>query len=1069
MRSWRAGTWMLVIACGIVLLAIGLYVAARRATPDTRIYRIGWENDPPFQVALADGSPGGLATEVVKEAARRRNIRLKWVRLQRAGIVSLLNRQVDLWPLMTITEERKLRIHISEPYLEHGFIYLVRQDSPYHQAEDLRQRTLSHLNQAIVVDLARKHLPQARLVSRPTVTDAIVEVCQGHVDGAFLEENAALTALLDGSPCAGIPLRSVWEPSIQTNLSVASTFEAAHIADEIRAEIGNIATEGRLSSMASRWGDFSVRNTETIHLLQAARQRERNLFAATLVFAFLLLLATWQTLRHRRETKRARRAEQMLRETEQKVRLMANNLSEIVLAYGMDRKLVFANPAVEELTGHPLAELEARGFCAWMHTDDQPRMMACFNGLFEGRAFRNEEFRLVAGDGRMKWMVANCGPILDDTGRQVGVQGSVQDVTERKLASELLRQSEERFRLIADTLPSLVWTARPDGALDYVNRVFRDYAGGYGNDYAWTHAVVHPDDLQLTREHWESAVRSARPYRMEHRLRRHDGIYRWHLSCGVPALDSGGHVLQWCGTSADIHELRLRESEERFREIADTAPVIVWITGADGFHTFFNRQAVTFTGRKVDDLLGHTWMELIHPDDREVVVREHAAASQAGRDFQLELRLRRDDQTYRWMLGTGTARWENGAYAGHVGTMVDITDLKRNQEEMIVTQKLESLGVLAAGIAHDFNNLLGSILLDSESILTEADAGIAVRETAQRIEAVAIRASEIVRQLLAFAGKGQTPHAPFNASQLAGEMVSLLKASISKRALVETELTTEPLMVHGSATQFQQVIMNLITNASESLGEGEGTVTVRTCLMQVGSEAASNGAQSLPEGSYVRLEVIDTGCGMSDQVKSRIFDPFYTTKFSGRGLGLAAVPGIIRSHGGTLRVESTPGRGSRFEILLPCTSEVSQPESNGTAAVLPGLRNGVSGAAMVIEDEHSLRIAVSKSLRRKGFSVIEAGDGHSAIHLFRTTPDIDVVLLDMTLPGMSGIEVLAELRKIRPDVKVILTTAYSREMAMSSVGEQRISDFIRKPYPMAELLAMLQKVISARAEEELRQ
>jgi PAS domain S-box-containing protein len=966
---------------------------------------------------------------------------------------------------MTITEERKRRFHISEPYLEHAFIFLVRQDSPYRLAEDLRKRTLSHLNQAIVVDLEREHFPQARLVARPTVTDAILEACQGRVDGAFVEENAALTALLDGMPCTGVPLRSIWEPSIHTNLGVASTFEASGIADEIRAEIGNIATEGRLSSMASRWGDFSVRNTETIHLLQAARQRERNLFAAILVFAFLLLLATWQTFRHRRETKRARRAEQMLRETEQKLRLMANNLSEIVLAYGMDRKLVFANPAVEQLTGHTLADLEARGFCSWVYADDRARIAARWNGLFEGRAFQNEEFRLVAGDDRIKWMVANCGPILDDAGRQVGVQGSVQDVTERKLASELLRQSEERFRLIADTLPSLVWTARPDGALDYVNRVFRDYAGAHGQDNAWIRAVVHPEDLRLTRKHWASAVHTGMPYRMEHRLRRHDGVYRWHLSCGVPALDSDGHVLQWCGTSADIHELRLRESEERFREIADTAPVIVWITGADGLHTFFNRQAITFSGRKVDDLLGNSWMDLVHPDDREAVLREHVAALQAGRDFQLELRLRRADETYRWMLSTGTVRWENGAYAGHVGTMVDITDLKRNQEEIIVTQKHESLGVLAAGIAHDFNNLLGSILLDSESILTEADAGTSVRETAERIETVAIRASEIVRQLLAFAGKGQAPHAPFNVSQLTGEMVNLLKTSISKRAVVETALSSEPLMVHGNATQFQQVIMNLITNASESLGEAEGIVTVRTSRAQVGSDTASNRAQNLPEGSYARLEVIDTGCGMSEEVKSRIFDPFYTTKFSGRGLGLAAVPGIVRSHGGALRVESAPGRGSRFEILLPCTVEVAQPERNGTA--LPGVRAG-GGTALVIEDEHSLRTAVSKSLRRKGFTVMEAGDGHSAIHLFQTTPGIEVVLLDMTLPGMSGIEVLTELRKIRPDIKVILTTAYSREMAMSSVGEQRVSDFIRKPYLIAELVGMLQKVMSAPAAERVK-
>ena len=188
----------------------------------------------------------------------------------------------------------------------------------------------------------------------------------------------------------------------------------------------------------------------------------------------------------------------------------------------------------------------------------------------------------------------------------------------------------------------------------------------------------------------------------------------------------------------------------------------------------------------------------------------------------------------------------------------------------------------------------------------------------QRIETVAIRASEIVRQLLAFAGKGQALHAPFNVSQLTGEMVNLLKASISKRAVVETELTSEPLMVHGNATQFQQVIMNLITNASESLGERRGSS--RSGLPERRSAAMRRrAAQNLPEGSYARLEVIDTGCGMSEEVKSRIFDPFYTTKFSGRGLGLAAVPGIVRSHGGALRVESAPGRGSRFEILLPCS------------------------------------------------------------------------------------------------------------------------------------------------------
>jgi CheY-like chemotaxis protein len=200
---------------------------------------------------------------------------------------------------------------------------------------------------------------------------------------------------------------------------------------------------------------------------------------------------------------------------------------------------------------------------------------------------------------------------------------------------------------------------------------------------------------------------------------------------------------------------------------------------------------------------------------------------------------------------------------------------------------------------------------------------------------------------------------------------------------------------------------------------------------------------------------------MSEEVKSRIFDPFFTTKFSGRGLGLSAVQGIIRSHGGALRVESVPDQGSRFVVLLPQAAEPLQREVARTASAPSSERTFGNGTALVVEDENNLRTAVSKSLRKRGFAVVEASDGHAAIHLFRTTPFIDVVLLDMTLPGMSGIEVLAELRKIRPDVKVILTTAYSREMAMSTVGEQRISEFIRKPYLMADLLVMLHKVMSA--------
>jgi two-component system cell cycle sensor histidine kinase/response regulator CckA len=250
--------------------------------------------------------------------------------------------------------------------------------------------------------------------------------------------------------------------------------------------------------------------------------------------------------------------------------------------------------------------------------------------------------------------------------------------------------------------------------------------------------------------------------------------------------------------------------------------------------------------------------------------------------------------------------------------------------------------------------------------------------------------------------------------------------------------------------------MNLITNASEALGDREGTISVSVAHVRPGKASLAGAAANLLEGDYLKLEVSDTGCGMTEKIRSKIFDPFFTTKFTGRGLGLAAVQGIIRGHGGTIDIVSTSGQGSRFEILLPCTSQPARDTRDAAVTASSDGAGNVAATILVIEDEDPLRLAVSKMLRKEGFSTIEAADGSNGVDLFRASAlDIDVVLLDVTLPGLSGREVLSEVRRIPPDVKVILTTAYSQDSTLAAVGGQEPWLYIRKPYQLSQLADLL--------------
>jgi two-component system, cell cycle sensor histidine kinase and response regulator CckA len=339
---------------------------------------------------------------------------------------------------------------------------------------------------------------------------------------------------------------------------------------------------------------------------------------------------------------------------------------------------------------------------------------------------------------------------------------------------------------------------------------------------------------------------------------------------------------------------------------------------------------------------------------------------------------------------------------------------------------------------------------------TTLAAGSAALEELQKIKVAASRGSEIVRELMVYAGQDQSHFdQDIDISRLIEEMLGLLRVSISKHSALRTDLPGNLPAVTGNAPQVRQVVMNLVINASEAIGQKDGVITLSAAHVKGGKDLGLEGPTELPQCGYVRLEVSDTGSGIAEEAKAKIFDPFFTTKFAGRGMGLAVVQRIVHDHGGAIRMASSLSHGTTFQVFLPCaTKRGSEMQGSIPGAVLEQT-DARKGAILVVDDEELLREAVSKSLRRLGFLVVEASDGSEAMELIRAHKnELEAVLLDVTLPGISSLEILKEARRIRSNMRVVVTSAYSKE-TVDATFSGLIDHFIRKPFRLSDLRRLL--------------
>jgi signal transduction histidine kinase len=384
------------------------------------------------------------------------------------------------------------------------------------------------------------------------------------------------------------------------------------------------------------------------------------------------------------------------------------------------------------------------------------------------------------------------------------------------------------------------------------------------------------------------------------------------------------------------------------------------------------------------------------------------------------------------------------------------------EEQLRHAQKLESLGLLAGGVAHDFNNLLTGILGNASLLLDLMNPQPGVRGMLQDIIRASERAADLTRQLLAYAGKGKFVIELVDASDLVRDISELIRSSVPHTVQLSLDLTPGLPSIEGDASQIQQLIMNLILNAVEATGDRPGMVRVSTDLREV--TLADDVGHFRPDpplpGRYVAIEVVDDGCGMSESVKAQIFDPFFTTKFTGRGLGLAAAQGIVRGHKGVIGVESGEGLGSAFTVLLPAVGvHAGGMPAEGRSDV--HVAQTGSGAVLIIDDEELVRHAARGALEHFGYAVFEASDGRDGADLFTRLHDrISAVLLDLNMPHMDGLELWRYIRRVRPDMKVLITSGFEESDAMKHFVEEPSLSFIQKPYTAAELIRKVRSVLT---------
>ena len=731
---------------------------------------------------------------------------------------------------------------------------------------------------------------------------------------------------------------------------------------------------------------------------------------------------------------------------------------EAICSWHLGDGVINWNSSAQKLYGYSFDEVTGRKIYKVLKTDYGVPFETYFDELKTKGSWEGE-IRQTTKDGSE--IVVDSRQVVRqfDNGSVIVLETS-RDITEKKNAEEKLRESEKRFRNMADNAPVMVWVTEPNGESTFVSESWYEFTGqepDYALGFGWLEAV-HPDDRNQIEEAFVKANVNREPFEQEYRVRRKDGEYSWALDSAKPRLGETGEFLGYIGSVIDI--TGRKESEERIRQQASllnkTRDAIL-VCDLNHRIIYWNSGAENMYGRSQREALGGDICDTICDGDRTIMERA-LDALESGDEWQEEVtNFTKDGEKIavisRWTL----VRRDSGMPDYFLVVNTDVSDLKHTEQQLLRAQRLESIGTLAGGIAHDLNNVLSPILMAADMLYADSELSASSRQWVSVIRENTERGADLIKQVLTFArGIDGGNRVQMQVSHLIKELIKILNKTLPQNIEVRYEISPGLLLIDADPTQIHQVLMNLAVNAKDAMAISGGVLEIKAENVSIDSKSTQINPDAEP-GEYILIEVKDSGVGMTPDTLERIWDPFYTTKEvgEGTGLGLSTALSIVRGHGGFINASSKPDLGTTFSVYLPAFREQTEEIVSEPA---PAYRKGNGELVLIVDDEENVRTTTSATLEKYGYKTLLASDGAEAVAVYSQQGSVDLVVTDMAMPIMDGSATIRAIRKINPEQKIVAVSGLT-DSGIVENENLRVDAFLSKPFTTEHLLETLAGVL----------